>query len=35
MDPEKYINFKTTEDFILDKEFVFWILHPENETRQV
>ncbi len=34
MDAEKYVNFKTTEDFILDKAFVSCILRPENETKQ-
>ena len=32
MDAEKYINFKTAEDFILDKAFVSWVLHPESEN---
>ena len=34
MDAEKYINFTTTEDFVLDKEFVIWVLHQENERDQ-
>ena len=34
MDAEKYINFNTTEDFILDKEFVSWILYPIDEMDQ-
>ena len=30
-DEAKYHQFKTTEDFILDKEFSTWINHPDSE----
>lgn len=31
MDKKKIINYNTTEDFILDKDFIAWVLHPEKE----
>ena len=31
MEAEKFINYQTTEDFILDKEFTSWVLHPNEE----
>jgi len=31
MDKKKIINYHTTEDFILDREFTTWVLHPEEE----
>ncbi|MCX6226242.1 MAG: FecR domain-containing protein [Bacteroidia bacterium] len=31
MDFEKYIIF-TTEEFVLDNEFIAWVLHPKTET---
>ncbi|HZL10671.1 MAG TPA: FecR domain-containing protein [Prolixibacteraceae bacterium] len=34
MEANKFINHQTTEDFILDKEFVFWVLHPNKELDQ-
>lgn len=27
---EKYIRFKTSEDFILDKDFFLWVMHPDK-----
>ena len=34
MEKEKYIKYTTTEDFILDKEFYSWVLHPDKELNQ-
>jgi transmembrane sensor len=34
MGKEKYIKYITTEDFILDKEFCSWVLHPDKELNQ-
>jgi hypothetical protein len=34
MDKEKYIAYLTSEDFILDKEFCVWVLHPDIELDQ-
>jgi len=31
MDTKNIINCQTTEDFVLDKEFLSWILHPNDE----
>jgi transmembrane sensor len=31
MDTKNIINYQTTEDFILDKEFISWVLHPDKE----
>jgi transmembrane sensor len=31
MESEKFINYQTTEDFILDKEFIHCVLHPDKE----
>ena len=31
METEKFVNYQTTEDFILDKEFAYWVLHPNKE----
>jgi len=31
MEAEKFINYQTTEDFILNKEFTSWVLHPNKE----
>ncbi len=31
METEKFINYQKTEDFILDKEFIHWVLHPDKE----
>jgi hypothetical protein len=30
MEVEKFINYQT-EDFVLDKEFAYWVLHPDEE----
>jgi hypothetical protein len=30
MEVEKFINYQT-EDFVLDKEFTYWVLHPDEE----
>lgn len=35
MGEEKYIKYTTTEDFILDKEFCSWVLHPDKELNHV
>jgi transmembrane sensor len=32
MDKKKIINYNTIEDFILDKDFSAWVLHPDNEA---
>lgn len=34
MESEKYIQYQTTEEFILDKEFSSWVLHPDKELDQ-
>lgn len=34
MEREKYIQYRTTEEFILDKEFSDWVLHPDKELDQ-
>lgn len=31
MNAEKFNNYQITEDFILDKEFTHWVLHPSEE----
>lgn len=31
MDKRKYINFNTTKDFILDKEFTHWVLNQDKD----
>ena len=31
METEKFMNYQTTEDFILDKKFTHWVLHPNKE----
>lgn len=31
METEKFINYQTITDFILDKEFTYWVLHPNEE----
>jgi len=31
METEKFNHYQTTEDFILDKEFTYWVLHPNKE----
>lgn len=31
MEVDKFINYQTTEDFILDKEFTHWVLHPNEK----
>jgi hypothetical protein len=31
MDINKFTNYHKTEDFILDKEFTSWVLHPDQE----
>ena len=28
---EKYLNYLTTEEFILDREFVLWVMNPDKE----
>lgn len=32
MDKERFNNYQKAEDYILDKDFVHWVLHPSNET---
>jgi transmembrane sensor len=34
METDKYSNYYTTEDFILDKDFTLWVLHPDKEVDQ-
>ncbi len=31
IDREKYLNYDSTEDFILDKDFYTWVLYPNQE----
>ena len=31
IDREKYLNYDSTEDFILDKDFYTWVLYPNEE----
>jgi len=31
MQKEKYLDYKTTEEFALDSEFAFWVIHPNHE----
>lgn len=31
MQKEKYLEYKTTEEFVLDPEFAFWVIHPNSE----
>ena len=31
MDTKSIINYQTSEDLVLDKEFLSWVLHPNNE----
>ena len=31
LDKEKYSKYVTSEDFILDKEYFIWVLHPDKE----
>ena len=32
MEAGKFKNYRTTEDYILDKEFTCWVLHPNNDN---
>jgi len=31
MNKEKYLEYKTTEEFVLDSEFAFWVMHSNPE----
>jgi transmembrane sensor len=31
MEAEKFKKYQTTEEFILDKDFTYWVLHPDKE----